>query len=438
MDVFRLGPEGSNNYVPDELIEGYSSMIWTERFDVPGEFQLKTPLVKETLNLLPWDTLISHADTAEVMMVETHTIDEDEDGNDILTVTGRDLQSFLGHRWVEAPYQKRREMARVYTPTAAVAVLLVNAFDNASGNDLTRNDADYPWTTLDKLPNISITDSVAVDSAVRRWWLKEGHLSEQMLTAMLKGDLGIRCIRPSGGSTGKVISVQVNPLEDRGTVTRTNVDGITSLRFDIYQGLDRTSGQSANTKVRFSTFKDDVVTAQYLFSKKEFKTIAEVISSVVIPDVGRNATEKALSGYKRRVMSFDAGEPDIPAAPEKPAELRKNATNSERNDHADAMDEWIDDHAAWENKRDNIIERFKEDAADDALIELKKLIHIKLFAGAISIDTPYRYKIDYDLGDQVDFYGDYNQTERMWVSEYIRTEDSEGDRGYPTLAHIHG
>jgi hypothetical protein len=97
------------------------------------------------------------------------------------------------------------------------------------------------------------------------------------------------------------------------------------------------------------------------------------------------------------------------------------------------MDDWLDAHAIWRNKRNAIAEEFKIDNADDALRALKRQRRVSMFTGNISPMAPYQFKRDYNLGDLVTLYGDYGQVEIMMVNEYIRTEDAEGDRGYPGL-----
>lgn len=443
MDLVRLGLppyDSSPKYVPDALIEGYSSAIWTERFFTPGEFEIKTADVDRMAALLPEDTLISHLDTEEVAMVENHTIEDDEEGVPTLTITGRTLDLMLEHRFVEAKYKKKRSMRRTYSATGALAVLLWNAFDNPSGKDVTRGDPDaddnaendYDWNTLDRVLNACITDSAADDGKVRDWFLEEGMLLPQVAKMLNFGDLGIRVLRPGKLATAQVVTVKSN-LADRGDILRTNTSGITQLRFDIYQGLDRSHTQSVNPRVIFSVLQGDITEAQYARSKKDLKTIVEVMSSVSIPDQARNTTERNYSGLQRRVHAMDAGEPDIPDAPEKPDDLRKNATKEEKEAHKDAIDAWLDKMATWKNRRTTKINKFKAAAIDDAQAELKKQRRLKMFSGNISPVAEYQYKTHYNLGDTVSLYGDYDQVQKMIVAEYVRTEDENGDRGYPGL-----
>lgn len=420
MDVVRLGLPGTTSYLPDDIVEDYTSMIWTERYQDPGEFELKTPRISETFNLLPEMTLISHLDTKEVMMVESRLIGVDDNGYPELTVTGRSLDAFLEHRHVEASYGKRRKMTRMYTATGAAVVLIWNVVDNWSDKDVTRED-DHPWTTKDQIPNVSVSDSVAVRGDSRNRWLKEGPLYPQLLDILIRDDLGIRIIRPKS-TTMTRISVATG-LATRGEVTRTIVPDVTSLRFDIYRGVDRSNLQSTNSKVIFSTLRGDIEKVSYLFSNKDLKTACEVMSGAGGADVYRPGGS-GLTGLDRRVMSYDAGEPE--EAKNKPTDPGKNATTAENNTYeADLAD--------WRNRNNAIIADFLADIADEALRALKKQRRVSLLTGDISPLSLYKYKTHYDLGDTVTLYGDYNQTEQMIVSEYVRTEDSDGDRGFPGL-----
>jgi hypothetical protein len=420
MEVVRLGLPYNSVYTPDALIEGYSSMIWTERYQEAGEFELKTNKVSETLSLLPEMTLISLRDTWEVMMVETRSIGVDSEGRPELTVTGRSLDAFLEMRHVEAPYKKRRKLRKAYSATGASAVLLWNSTVNSSGKDVTRA-GDYIWTDKDKIPNVAISDSVANLGSNRRWWVREGPLYSQLMNIMARGDLGLRTIRPNG-SSAMIVSIKT-ALAERGDIVRTWTTDIGALRFDIFDGINRSHTQSTNSEVAFNYHRGDIDQENYLFSIREFRTHCEVMSEVGGSDVTRNANQAAYTGLERRVMSWDGGEPEYPDKPEDPG---KNATQAENN-------QYETDLAAWKNEVAAIKAEFLADNADDALRTLKRARKVSLFTGDITPTAPYEFKTHYNLGDTVSLYGNYNQTEAMVVSEYVRTEDSEGDRGYPGL-----
>lgn len=441
MDFVRLGAEGTTQYLPDLLIEGYNSLIWSERWQDHGDFELKSFDVDRLKKLLPQKTLVSHLETEEVMAVETHSIEmvgEGEDAQPEITIKGRSVTTIFEHRFVESNYQKKRRMRKQYSATGAAGVLIYNAIDNASGSDVTRGDDDpdtegvinnYDWTTKDRLPNIAVTESVSAEGETRWFQLEQGILYPQLTKILFSQDLGLRTRRPVLPNSVKVFTVKT-ALADRGTIVRTQTNDVTSLLFEIYDGLDRSSGPNS---VQFSQLQGHVLNPQYLESNQDYKTALEVKSGVVeVNDVYREG-DGALTGWDRRVMDYDAGSPEIPPEPEKPDELKKNATKAERDARADAMDVWIDKHAKWKNKRDSIIADFKDEARKAGLDELKKMRRVDMLSGDVSELTPYIYKTHYFLGDTVLLVGDYDTAVKMIVQEYVRTEDENGDRGIPGL-----
>jgi Siphovirus ReqiPepy6 Gp37-like protein len=443
MDFVRLGERYTTDYLPeDNLIEGYNSLIWTERFGTPGEFELKTfDLSLE--DYLPEDTLVSHLDTREVMQVETHDIvwvGEGDDAKEELTIKGRSASIILDHRWVESKYQKKRKMRKKYSATSAAAVLLFQAVDNTGGVDVTRGDAtpdedhtlqdgNYSWNTKDDLPNVAVTEAVASEGKARWWQLEQGPLLPQLEKILAAQDLGIRVLRPVYPTSDQVITVKT-ALADRGDIVRTKKDDIPQLRFEIYQGVDRSTG---NNKIDFSLLQGHLVKPQYLRSYANYKTGVEVMSDVVeVKDIYRSG-DGALSGWQKRTMGFDAGTPEIPTEPTKPDEPGNNATRETRVDYRKAIDTYHEKMGRWRNRRSNIISDFKDEAEDSALDELKKMRKINMFAADISTLSPWTYKVHYDLGDKVMLYGDRGKTAKMVVAEYVRTDDADGDRGFPGL-----
>lgn len=428
MDVVRLGPRYSTSYLPDVTIEGFSSMIWTERYQAFGEFELRSPRVEYIRSTLPEDTLVSHQGTDVAMIVESHEITENDEGEREIVVKGRSLDSFLEHRFVEGPYQKKRLMRQTYNQVTAAAVLLWQAFDNASGWDVTRA-GDHAWNTLDQIPNVAITDSVASDGVVRKRRLTEGNLWPQIQQLMIGGRFGVRTIRP-GRNTGstQLVGVGTNPTY-RGNVTRTTTSGIPQLRFDLYNGVDKSSS------VAFSVRQGHLESPSYVFSNRERKTVIELMTDAGLADIYEPGTT-AFSGIRRRVMELDVGSPDIPAEPEKPEELKSSATKAQRDNRAKAMDKWIDDHREWRAEKNRIMTEFIEEAKDDATAALSERRQVKLFSGDISPLAPYDYGVHYNLGDTVSLLGEYGETEKMVISEFIVAEDANGERSYPTLASI--
>lgn len=442
MDFVRLGARYTSEYEPDMLIEGYISLTWAERFGGAnvGEFELKTYDLS-LADSLPEDTLVSHLETEEVMMVQTLTTEMEGDGEDaveVLTIKGKQATEILNHRWVESKYQKKRPMRKKYSATSAAVVLINQAVDNASGGDITRGDSDpetegvinnYPWNTKDVLPNVAVVETVAAEGNTRNWQLEQGMLLPQLQKILDAQDLSVRCLRPVYPTPGNVATVK-SALADRGDIVRVHKDDIPQLRFEIYDGQNRTSGEGS---VKLSLMQGHLDKPQYLRSYAEYKTEMEVMSGEVeISDIYREG-DSGLGGWKRRSAGFDAGSPDIPPEPNKPDEPGNNATRETREDYRKAIDTYHTKMGKWRNKRDRIVSDFREESIEAAKDALRRARKINMFAGESSVLSPYQYKTHYDLGDKVLLYDGKGTEAVMLVAEYVRTENADGDQGFPGL-----
>src|ERR1043165_2136294 len=79
-------------------VEPTGTIIWTERFQVPGELELHTNAVQSVRKALPEMSLVTLRDTNEVIMIESHEIQPDDDGVNELIVRGRTLDFFPENR----------------------------------------------------------------------------------------------------------------------------------------------------------------------------------------------------------------------------------------------------------------------------------------------------------------------------------------------------
>jgi hypothetical protein len=406
-------------YYAETLIEGYRSLIWTERFPNEGEFQLRTPRVAEARSLLPEGTLVTVRESEEVMIVETHSIETNDKGVEELVVKGRSFDTFTENRHLVGYYQEPYPMLQDYTVQDALMVLLYARMVNTTMLNLTgagQGDND----PNNAIPNLVITDGVFVYEPnhlkgaggggtsrnnpqtniqqTGEWWLEPGPMHPRVMDFLNIGNLGIRTIRPkSSGGQLLAVSAQGVVSKPAGTIPDTK------LRLHVYNGRNRTTTPTPQYNLTPVVFRADaghVENPSYLFSKKDFKNVAFVNStygSVTVHDettLNEETTGQPVvypSGLGRRVIYVDAGT------------FGDEVTNY-----------------------------------DDALIQkgraaLRKHARITLMEGAISVRTPYVFGTDYSLGDYVTLIGKYGVEQDMQVVEYIRVKDESGSRSYPTL-----
>lgn len=388
MDLMTLN---MTTFLPEKLIENYTSLIWTERYMTAGEFELRTPRIAETMELLPEGQFVSLRDSLEVMMVETHVIDVDEDGNHVLTVSGRTFETFLENRVMLGFLRDPWDTLQPYSSAGVSCLVSWNGLVNATGHEPTRTG--QLKNTHDAIPGIVVTDSTTHAETPKIWTLEVGQVYEKLLGFLELGDLGIRMIRPTN-QTANVVTFNVSTTEARGTIQETVTNNIQQLRLDIYKGLDRTRNNGVREPVLFHYNSGHVETPQYLFSIKGTKNMVRVITSFRWLNVYANGTEPpdpVPTGMNLRVLHMDGGEPGDEGQEFLPLAIQK------------------------------------------AQLELKKFNRSVIFDGAISLLSPYKYNEQYRLGDIVTLAAEYGFEASMLVAEYVRTEDETGDRGYPTL-----
>lgn len=413
MDVITLDP---TTYLPEQMVEGYSSMIWTERHVDASEFQMKSSRVEEMKARLPEGSYISLRDSNEVMEVETHSEGINDAGIAELTIKGRSFVNCFERRYIAGDYGVGWEMLQEYTAQDAMLVLLFNAVNNPTVVDLTgspnaHDPADYlPGTVITKSITVITPPGEPVNGEIdlsdlqttKVWALQSGQVYPKVLDLLSLSELGLRMIRPP---THALYGVYV---QADGTFAPIKMsDG--SLRFDVYNGRNRTITPSEVDPLEPVIFRYDaghVVAPNFLSSIKDYMNFAHVSSSFGDVDVWvdgpvelvgtTGSTDiwqmQPLEGRERRSLFVDAGNLDDSMLSDPNAALRQIGYSA-----------------------------------------LKQAKRLKMMEAAVSLDTPYSYGVHYGLGDYVTMVGGPGFIQNMQVIEYVRTEDETGETGYPTL-----
>lgn len=158
----------------------------------------------------------------------------------------------------------------------------------------------------------------------------------------------------------------------------------TAIAIQIYTGTDR------RDSVYFDATRDLLDDGEYLFSKVASGNAAYGVASGLAASMYEGAVEP--SGLDRRVILVDASTSGIAD----PSILRNEMSKALAEAHETAI-----------------------------------------FDGSINQDlSPYKYGVDYNLGDIVRVVGDYGLSSDARVTEFIRSEDKAGFKAYPTLQSI--
>lgn len=354
MQLYRL----NDQYQLEDLIEDYDSLIWSERYRLAGDFELNTSAISKTIESLPLGSCVSLFDTKEVGIVETYEIKRNDDGQDILTVTGRTYETFFENRITlknEDPIKNVDDGSTIaYTITFEPgAIATQTVLQNSATNLLDDNEVipNY-WTSY---TSQSITNDQYTDRYVAR-----GQTYDEAIKILSEVNLGIRTVRPNTSSSTVVVEIYSgNDVSD-------------TVVFDVGAG-----------------HFDGAV--KYLFSIRGFKTAVYVATDIYFVKVFREGYED-VSGLDHRLGLLDITDA-VPAVA----------------DSATAM----------------LTRRGKTYLAQNG--------SVNYIDGTVSPSIPYKYKVDYNLGDIILIQGEYGFSQKMQVLEYIRVQDKDGERGYPTL-----
>jgi hypothetical protein len=388
MQVLSLGTD----FYVDSIVEGYTSMIWTERFYSAGEFELKTNVILPTMKQLPLGSLLGIAESNECMIVENHAVSTGDDGKTTLTITGRSFETFFENRvarpvdvsdWtVDSAVSMPKPLnanadtsnnwefdATGFNKSSLVAASIMNYW--AQTQDADYSDPKHGQGLGEAIPNFEADGSVAALYGTpvlpnRVMTIKPGNVYENVLALAALDNLGVLNYRPT-----TVETFGLSPQE-------------TKLRTTIEQGHDR-------LEVVFSTLQGHFRSTSYFWSIKDWKNAAFAFSNTRVSRV-YNTSGSTAAGLNRRIGFVDA------------TDLKSSTSTKETGQLTARGNAYLGQH--------------------------KKVV---MFEGQVAPDIPYRFGKDYYIGDYIQVVGDYDFNERMQVTEYVRIEDESGEIAYPSL-----
>ena len=196
------------------IIDDYSSFIWSTRYYTTGDFQLIVNADNKYMNLFVKGYYVVRDDDENVGIIETITIDRNEDGNDVMVVKGRFLDSIIA----------RRIIAVQTTVSGKISACIERLLDE---NIINPDDSDRQISNF-------IIDSYEIATTMQAQY------------------------------TGKnLLETISNICETYGIGYKVTLNSDNEFVFQLYEGVDRTYDQSVNTWVIFSDTYDNLLSSQY-------------------------------------------------------------------------------------------------------------------------------------------------------------------------------
>lgn len=267
---------------PHKLIEGWDSLIWTERFNTVGDFQMTTGDPSRFMTQLPEGTIVSLRESNIAMVVETHLTERKKNQPEIHTIKGRAFESVLDRRVaLQAILGGVADWpVIVKTPSDAAYYIMVKICVEGI-----LDPADiFPPEIVQFLPPDDYLDS---SGPTRQFSIPKGNLLPAVLSllqAEAKEDLSTTPDTP--------------PVVQHGIrAVRPNLFG-TAIGIEIYTGTDRSD------VVYFDGTRTLLDDGSYLFSKVGSATTAYILAKASAAILGKTTEEP--TGLDRRVILVDA------------------------------------------------------------------------------------------------------------------------------------
>lgn len=250
----------NTNFESVAIIDTFKSLIWTDRYNAYGDFEIYTSMTSDILDYIKEDYYVWLKESDHQMIVEDIQIDSDSDDGDHLKVTGRSLESILERRIV---YGQKNLTGNLQE---AIHELLNENFIS-------------PTDEKRRIDNFIFEENT--DSRITELTVDTQYTGDDLYTIITK-----QCETNNIGF--KIV------LNDNNQFV-----------FSLYVGEDRSYDQVVNPYVVFSPKFENIITSNYYYSKASYKNVTLVAGE------GEGAERKTTeigtaSGIDRRELFTDA------------------------------------------------------------------------------------------------------------------------------------
>lgn len=374
MDLYTL----TDSFLRDKVVDTFVSAIWTERYGSEGDTILVVSATPENISNLKPGTFLSLEGTNEVMLLETQSI---KDGN--LTVQGYSLLKFLDNRLVRYSANNEEHALNVFVPSSPL--WLANTIVREMCTDSNWTDGTYPnglFGVYEIIPGLTVPDPDLTGEPTTTISVPFGTVLAAVKALADTYSLGIRLY-----------------------LSNANEEEY-SLIFVCYRGRDLTSDQEIYPMVRFSSLQGSLTNVSEIDSISGYKNIAYAFASAIPGDDGSpvgvayaGVDIGTLVGFERRTMMV-------------------------------FCDDLTDETLASDP---SLLQDILNQRAVNALANNN---YTRVIDGEVVPQSEYRYGVNYKLGDVIELQGNSGLVKKARISEYIRSQDENGSREYPTISIV--
>lgn len=356
------------------IIDEYESLIWTDRYDSYGDFELVLPMNVGLLDILKEDYYLRIKDSEHCMIIEDRAIDSDSENGNRLKVTGRSLESILDRRIV---WGTEYEYGNLQNFIARLIDL--NIADSEKNEQQERKIDNF---VFERSEDIKITGIRLPDI--------QQHTGEDLYTIIAE-----LCKEYH-------IGFKIILTDDCKFV------------FSLYAGIDHSYSQneeSRNPYVVFSPEYDNIINSNYYSSKADFKNVT------LIAGEGNGPSRKT------KTMHLGSGVPSGLNRREIFTDARDVSSKTGKKD-ADG------------NEQIMSTQQYEALLITKGQKTLNENGRKTAFEGEADAKGLFKYHEDFDIGDIVQIADAYGNNAAAYISELVISYSANEQSVYPTFKAV--
>lgn len=347
------------DFVLKKILDSYLSSIWTVRYDQYGDFEICAPYSKDIFDEIKLDDYIMRPDSDRMMVVEDIQIDTDAEGGNQIIFSGRSIESILDRRVL-------------FDQTIVVGNTQDGVKFLLDGNAISPSDEKR------KLPIVfRKNEDSAVTSLETAYQFSGETLYEAIEALCIDGSIGFRLIPDLNAK---------------------------NFIFELYSGVDRSYYQTDRPYVVFSPGFDNIITSNYISSKKEYKNVAYAAGEG--------------EGSERTVISVYSGETEASGLSRRELYVDAGSVSSTTEEGTLTESDYLDQLASRGSE------------------ELEKAKSTTYFEGEVDTSRQFVYGVDFEIGDIVQLQNEYGIEGCARITELVLSDDQNGSTSVPTFTSI--
>lgn len=242
-------------------LDTFESLIWTERYNGAGDFELYTPMNLRLISLIKQNYYVWLKESDQMMIVEEIQITTDVDEGDHLIISGRSLESILDRHIIWKQTNLNGNLQNMVKKLLDENIISPEIPERKIPNFV------FEYSTDPLITGLTISAQYTGDN-----------LYETLESICDDRSIGFRVLFQEEGQ---------------------------KFVFSLYSGQDRSYDQVKNAYVIFSPGYENILSSNYVESDKTLKNVALVAGE----DEGHNrrtVTIGSVSGLARRELYVDA------------------------------------------------------------------------------------------------------------------------------------